>query len=279
MLSAFNLLFVVLFGGIVSGIWAEIIKLYRDYVGTGMLAGLFIVSVAALVYLEKEKDRRVLLVLLPILVFVIFLFPLFAWAVNQYAESEIYYRFLWLLPVTIVIAYVGTKLAMFVTGWRRIAAVVVLCGIIAVCGDYVYDNDYYSKAENLYHVPDTVVEICDDIVIPGREVRAVFPADMVQYVRQYTPFVCLAFGRDVIVDRWNLSNEMYEIYELGYPSGITEASLLAEACRSYEVHYVIWDSDRDMMGSLIDYDFSLVATVDKYDIFVDNKADLSVYAE
>ena len=191
-----------------SEIWTGILQLYRDYTGTGMLAGVFIVAVGALVYLEKDKDRRVLLVLMPILVFMLFLFPLLAWAVNRYAETEIYYRFLWLLPVTIVIAYVGTKLLLFVRGWRRIAGALLLCGIISVCGDYVYDNEYFSKAENAYHVPQVVVDICDEIVIEGREVRAVFPANLVQYVRQYSPYVCLAFGRDVIVDRWMLSNEM-----------------------------------------------------------------------
>jgi len=239
-----------------------------------MLAGVFIVAVAALVYLEKEKDRRVLLVLMPILVFIMFLFPLFAWAINRYAESEIYYRFLWLLPVTIVIAYVGTKILMYIRGWHRVAAALLLCGIIAVCGDYVYDNEYFSKAENAYHVPEVVVEICDEIEVEGREVRAVFPANLVQYVRQYSPYVCLAFGRDVTVDRWNLTNEMYEIFELGLPNGTTEAALLADACRRNEVHYVIWDSDRDMMGSLVDYDFTLIKTVGKYDVYIDDKAGL-----
>lgn len=257
-----------------SEIWTGIIQLYRDYVGTGMLAGVFIVAVGTLIFLEKEKDRRVLLVLMPIMVFLIFLLPVFAWVVSQYAEDEIYYRFLWLLPVTIVIAYVGTKLVLFLSGWRRIGAVVVLCCIIAVCGDYVYDNEYFSKAENAYHVPQSVVEICDEIVVEGREVRAVFPVELVQYVRQYSPYVCLAFGRDVTVERWNLSNEMYEIYELGYPNGMTEAGLLADACRRYEVHYVIWDSDREMLGNLADYDFSLIMTVGKYDVYIDNNANL-----
>ncbi len=263
-----------LFGDNVSEIWTGILQLYRDYTGTGMLAGVFIIAVGVLIYLEKEKDRRVLLVLMPILVFVMFLFPLFAWAVNKYAESEIYYRFLWLLPVTIVIAYVGTKILLFLRGWHRIVAAILLCCIITVCGDYAYDNEYFSKAENVYHVPQVVVDICDDIVIEGREVRAVFPAELVQYVRQYSPYVCLAFGRDVTVDRWNLYNEVYEIFELGLPNGITEAKLLADVCRNNEVHYVIWDSDREMIGDLADYGFTMISTEGKYDVYIDDKAGL-----
>lgn len=257
-----------------TDVWSNVLQLYRDYTGTGMLAGLFIVAVAAMVYLEKEKDRRVILVLMPILVFAIFLFPLFAWIVSLYAEDEIYYRLLWLLPVTVVIAYVGTKLLLFVQGWHRLIAAAVMCGIIMICGDYVYDNEYFSRAENAYHVPDTVIEICDEIVVEGREVRAVFPADMVQYVRQYSPYVCLAFGRDVTVERWKLANEMYDIYELGLPNGTTEASLLADACRRNEVHYVIWDSDREMMGNLVDYGFTMIYNTGKYDVYLDDKAKL-----
>ena len=37
-----------------SEIWTGILQLYRDYTGTGMLAGVFIVAVGALVYLEKD---------------------------------------------------------------------------------------------------------------------------------------------------------------------------------------------------------------------------------
>lgn len=265
-----------LYGDSVKETWNLILQLYRDYTGTGMIAGLFIASTAGLVYLEKQKDRRVLMVLLPITVFAIFMFPLFAWVVIQYAETEIYYRILWLLPVTAVIAYVGAKLASGLKGWRRLGAVGVLVAIICFCGDYVYDNPYFTKAENTFHVPNTVIELCDGMILPDREVRAVVPVDMVQYVRQYTPYVQLAFGRDVTVDRWNLSNEMYEIYELGYPNGMTEASLLADACRKYDVHYVVWDADKEMFGSLIDYDFVLLYSVGKYDVFADAKSNLEI---
>lgn len=254
----------------------EILLIYRDYVGTGMIAALFLMSVLYLIFGEKEPAKKLVLGALSFVIMVLFACPVFTWLIYLCLDSEIYYRFLWLLPVTIVIAYAGVKLILRMQGVKRLVSLVAVCGIIIICGDYVYDSPYISVAENAYHVPDTVKAICDEIQVEGREVRAVFPAEMLQYVRQYTPFVCLAYGREMIVDKWNFTNAVYDAYELGWPDEIVDAKTLAEACRQYGVHYVIWPEERFMDGELPEYGFSLKNTIDGYDIYVDDEAYLGL---
>lgn len=254
----------------------EILQIYHDYIGTGMMGALFVVAVFYLVFGEKEPAKKLVLGALPLAIMALFACPLFAWLVYLWLDSEIYYRFLWLLPVTIVIAYAGVKLILSVQGIKRIVSLVAICGIIMVCGDYVYDSPYFSVAENAYHVPDTVKAICDDIQVEGREVRAVFPSDMVQYVRQYTPFVCMQYGREMIVDRWKIGSELYETYELGLPDGVVRAEKLAEIARKYSVHYIIWDDSRTMEGDLTEWEFSLKNKIDGYSIYVDDNVYLGL---
>lgn len=254
----------------------EILQVYREYIGTGMIGALFLAAVFYLGFEEKILERKLMLVIVPVILAGLFACPVFAWLVSRYLDEEIYYRFLWLLPVTAVIAYAGVRLVLRFSGAGRIWALLGICGIIMVCGDYVYDNPYFGRAENPYHVPQTVAEVCDRIVVQGREVRAVFPDEMVQYVRQYTPFVCMPYGREMIVERWRIASEMYEVYALGLPDGIVRAKTLAETARKYEVHYIIWDTGRDMTGDLEAYDFVLADIVNGYAIYRDGLANLGI---
>ena len=49
-------------------------------------------------------------------------------------------------------------------------ALVVSLVVVVLSGSLVYLNQYMSPAQNLYHIPQNVVDICDAIVVPGREV-------------------------------------------------------------------------------------------------------------
>lgn len=254
----------------------EILQIYREYVGSGMVGALFAASVFYLIFGEKAPAKKLVLGIVPLVVAALFACPLFAWVIYLCLDSEIYYRFLWLLPVTLVIAYAGTRLVLRVQGMKRLLAMLMVCGAIMICGDYVYDNSYFKMAENPYHVPDTVAEICDEIRVEGREVRAVFPTELIQYVRQYTPYVCMPYGREMLVDRWNLVSEVYEVYELGMPDGIVYAEDLAEVCRKYSVHYIIWDEKRTMEGELSEWGFALKTQIGGYTIYVDEEAYLGL---
>lgn len=254
----------------------EILLIYHNYVGTGMIAALFLVSVFYLIFEEKKMSLKLVLGILPVVILLLFACPVFTWLIYIFLDTEIYYRFLWLLPVTVVIAYAGVKLLLHTQGIKRLVSLLAVCGIIIVCGDYVYDSPYFEVAENAYHVPDTVMAICDEIQVEGREVRAVFPSDMVQYVRQYTPFVCMQYGREMIVDRWMIGSELYETYELGLPDGVVHADKLAEIARKYSVHYIIWDDSRGMEGDLTGCEFSLKNQIDGYSIYVDDNVYLGL---
>ena len=245
----------------------NILVIYHNYVGTGMIVALFLAAVLYLIFSEKDKTKKLVLVILPLTVMALFAFPLFAWVIYQCLDEEVYYRFLWLIPVSIVISYAGVKAVLRTTGVKRIVALLGMCGIIMVCGDYVYDSQYFTVAENPYHVPDTVVKICDEIKVEGQIVCAVFPLEMIQYVRQYEYGVYMPYGREMIVERWNFYNELYEVYEEGAPDGVVKAEVLADTARDHSVQYIIWNDNRQMDGDLEDCGFELKNQIDGYSIY------------
>ena len=87
----------------------RIIACFGRYCGTGMMVGLFLVSLIYLFFKEKNKANRLLFVYVPTVTLLIYFCPLWAWVVYRVIGEDLYWRFLWLLPVVPVIAYAAVK--------------------------------------------------------------------------------------------------------------------------------------------------------------------------
>ena len=163
----------------------ESLVIFKLYTG---LKFLFVLTLAAFVYLlvtEKNRNFRILFVYAPVLILLLFLFPvsrkLF---VAAGLDGATYYRVLWTIPMGMITAYGACS---FFAKHRRIGLVVTSV-LIVLCGKYVYDSDYISKAENLYHIPDTVIRICElihpDDADENLQVMVVVPEELTYYIRQ-----------------------------------------------------------------------------------------------
>lgn len=246
--------------------WNTITTLFRGYMGTGLIVGLFLVALVYLFLEEKEKWKRVMFLYMPAAVLALYFCPIFGKIVLGILGNEIYYRILWLLPITVVIAYVAVDVCRKMKGIKRVLFGSAVAAMIMFSGSYIYDNQYFHKAENEYHVPQAVMEVCDAIVVEGREVMAVFPSEMIQFVRQYTPYVCMPYGRDVLIDRWNVYNELYLVME----APKLDVEKLVELARKSRCHYVILRESKPRNGEITEYDFDFFDQIGEYEIYVDN---------
>lgn len=122
-------------------------------------------------------------------------------AVPRLVDAELYYRFFWILPVTIGTAYFFTAwVADCKKTWMKFAVTAVFMALIvttsSVNGNVVY-NMYMP--ENVYKVPDAVLYACDIIHrdYDGEgDPKAVFSDEYEIYVRQYDPSVKLTIDRN-----------------------------------------------------------------------------------
>lgn len=252
--------------------WDKVLTLYEGYIGTGMIAGLFLVAVIYLFVAEKNKNTRIIFLYMPVIILILYFCPFFAAVVYAFVGEEIYYRLLWLVPIVPVLAYAAVRIIMTCTGKKRIAVGAAIGGIILLSGSLVYESPYFSKAQNACHVPDTVVEICDAIEVEGREVKAVFPAEFLQYVRQYSPYVHMPYGREMAIVRWNFYDELYSLME----AEVLDVEQIAEKARERGCHYVIFSETRVRIGSFEEYGYELFDTIDGYAIYADTTLDRGV---
>ena len=174
----------------------EILTIFMDYCGNGIYPFLFLAALVYLLVTEKDKRVRLILAETSVVILVLFFFPLFKMVMDRVEEAGTYYRILWLLPMTVVIAYAGVKLI----GKHTRIGLVALAAVCILGGSYVYGNVNVSKAENRYHLPAEVPAICD-LIMPAEDeerVWAVFPSELVQYIRQYTSEIQMPYGRDML---------------------------------------------------------------------------------
>ncbi|MCH5343120.1 MAG: hypothetical protein J1E64_03700 [Acetatifactor sp.] len=250
----------------------DAINLFREYMGTGLILIWFLLSLIYLWLQEKRTNPRILFVYMPVVLLLFFFNPIVARVVYRVADVEIYYRILWLLPVTMTIAYAVTEIFGKLQGKVRVLFAGLAAVILMVSGGFIYQNPFFHKAENWYHMPQSVVDICDAIVVDGREVMAAFPMELVQYVRQYDGTVCMPYGREMTVDRWNVWGELCA----AMVAEEAEAATLTTLAREKGCHYIILSEDKKIVGDMAAYSYELFDRVDGYVIYRDINADLSV---
>lgn len=245
-----------------------ILEIFKAYNGTGYYCILFIIALLYLWFTEEDKRIKALLVYTPSLIQVIFFVPYFYMIYNRLDEGT-YYRILWLLPMSVVIAYAGCK----VIGVYTKTGLLLLSVILIMSGTYVYNSGYMTKAENKYHLPREVIEVCDMIKpAEGKErVWAVVPEEMAHYVRQYTTTIQLAYGRDSMVQSWKrLENPLYDLYT----EPIMDVEQLSELSTEYYCNYVILDKERILInGKPEDYELIEIGQTMNYIVYRNLKVD------
>ena len=252
--------------------WSDITVSFREYMGQGMIVVLYFFCLIYLFVKEDRKFVRVVFICVPVCILLLYFNPLFYSIVSRTAEDEIYYRILWLLPLTAGIAYTACRMYGELKGRMKYAAAAGAVAIIMLSGRCVYDSPYFVKAENKYHMPDSVVHICDSIIVPGREVMAVFPRELLQYVRQYSALVCMPYGRETLVERWYASNELSRAMERN-PAVLEE---LAPLALEAGCHYIILEEEKEILGTPRDFGWEIFGQTDGYTIYRDTTVPLVI---
>lgn len=245
-----------------------VFHIFKDYGGTGYYTILFLAALLYLGFKEEDKRIRILLIYIPTVLQGLFFMPYF-YAIYNKLDEGTYYRILWLIPMSVVIAYSGCRLI----GRHSKTGIALAVLLLVISGTSVYRNVYMTRAENLYHLPQETIEICDMIKPAEGEERvwAAFPAEQVHYVRQYTTDIQLPFGRDSLVESWDyVPNAIYELYR--EPEiRVAELSKYAE---EYYINYFIFLKSRPLLGDPTAYDMSLVGETENYLVYRNEKVPL-----
>lgn len=154
---------------------------------------------------------------------------------------------------------------------------VLLCMAVAFGGTYVYASQYMSEAENPYHIPQKVIDICDVIAPAEGEERiwAVFPTDLVYFVRQYDTDIQLLYGREMVEPKWQYAEPVHTV--MNHPATIDIEELL-KLTRERNCTYIVLPNNKGVSAKPEDYGLELLDTIEGYPIYYDPVAARMIHA-
>ncbi len=180
----------------VTGVWEE----FSEFIGGrgGALHWLLFLGALAVCFFLGQQERKKLF--WPSVMVLIFFFnPLFYGYVGVRFLGGVYWRLLWMLPVSFVIAYVLTRL---VSKLRknvvRVLAIMLACVCIIVTGKPIFSQETYKESQNVYELPQAAIEISDYVMGRLKEWKEtlIVPNELLCSIRQYSASACLLYGRN-----------------------------------------------------------------------------------
>ncbi|MBR0163230.1 MAG: hypothetical protein IJQ12_01015 [Lachnospiraceae bacterium] len=241
----------------------ENIQTLLRYAGEGFLFALYIPAFLYLWRSEREPWKRTVLLHAPLVLLVLFFLPPVTYLYRAMLDEQAtYYRLLWLVPFGITIVYAGVRIF---ASHRRIAYLLMIV-LFVTGGRIVYRSVHVTRAQNVYHLPQIVIDVCDALRADYGEGRltAVFPPEMVHEVRQYDVDILLAFGRGEIDPSMHRFNQIHEAY---VAEGPVRMRTLDRLMREQQVDYLVLHVNRNIDADPSVYGWEPVDAVGGYRIY------------
>ena len=174
----------------------------KAYFGEVYLSGIFITCIF-LFLIQKRHPLRFVSYYVILLFATIFNPFLVKWFIGPFHQDEVYYRFFWLLPINLIIAYLFTVFLFKIHGIiKQILAYLIVISVVLFLGNPVVDFSTLSDIpDNLYKVSDDVLEVSElihqnsDSATPSVAIAS----DLLMTIRQYDPSIVLTLERDRVL--------------------------------------------------------------------------------
>ena len=164
-------------------------------------------------------------------------------------------------PLGITIAYGFTKIIKDIKkdNIRKIEVIAILI-TIGLSGKFIYTNEFFSKVNNYYKVPDMALEIIQEISGDEGEYKKVAgPEEIMVYMRQIDGTVQTEDYRSVGYDY--SSDLIISKIEDG------KVSVFAQECIRSGCNYVVIENDVVIDEKIENYGYEKIKTNDKYSLY------------
>lgn len=246
----------------IHAVWDEFI----NFIGGrgGALHWLLFAGALVCCFFLGKRQRR-LFFWPSVLVMFIFFNPLFFKYVGTRFLTGVYWRLLWMLPISFVIAYTLTR---FAAGIKkdvvRIGVIVLACVCIAVSGDAIFTPETYREKENAYELPDAAIHICDYVMgrLKDWKETIIVPNELLCSIRQYSTSVCLLYGRNVGGFISDIGEEEAAVYA-EMSSETPDIALVTDVAQKKNCRYIVFNTAfHQIPEDLSGYGYELDTVID-----------------
>ncbi len=253
-------------------VFLDIIRRARNFFEVASYPLLFAVALILISVLPQARKERGALVSSNLMFILVIFFPVSATVLLDLIGRDVFYRVFWMLSIPIVIAYACVTLTYsFSKKAMRAVAVVAASALILLTGSSVLTGDYFTAPQNNLKLPTEPILVADAISADAEALgiespKAVVPADLCVYIRQYDASIRLAYGRNMAKGD-KKKTKLYEEIN-SYPP---KPKRLARLARKAECDYIVLASGVLEDEDLMEYGFTRVTEAAGYTIYYDTE--------
>lgn len=264
--------------------WRFVAECFRLYQNGGIFIFLFAVAVIYVFFQKDIKERNAFIWYILVLCFTVFNPLVVNYIVNYLQMDDEYYRFIWLLPVAILLAYTAARIVL--RSRRKIAKcifLVVFFILFAFPGKSILASNL-QFAENLYKIPNDVIEISEIIhdTAETEEIQVVSEFELSVLLNQYDPSLSLVLSYGDV--NYLRQLEPYQEWDT-WPEYITnrlrilnvlidgqepDGDGLQNALGNLGVNYIVISKSNVQLDSFLECNFYTVGETENY-IVLKNK--------
>lgn len=201
---------------------------------------------------------------------------------GYFGMDEVYYRFFWLLPINIIVAYLGTYCISKFSGYAKkaIMAMAIFCIVLLMGNPSISPSTLLTMPDNLYKVSDEILEISECIHQSSDEKNpsvAVAP-DLIMTIRQYDASLQLTLYRDIVLCWQGMSlfqewatNDLYQlqkpIMDVIYGGDTSNPEAFQQSMASTSTQYLVFSKDIDIQAFLQELGAQYIAETTSYVIY------------
>ena len=247
-----------------------------DYFGHSIYPIVLIVLISYLLFrVWKEKSVVDIAMLVGMAAFIL-LFPALYFVCSKIGQEAECYRFFWLIPLNLVMAYLVINLWKH-ENFNKESGMILLFLTAALFGSVLNQRSIIKAPDHLNAIPKEVTEVCDAINADceRNEVRVVGEPEFMIGMRQYASNLCWAYtGRGQMMqaqtDELNESffdDPQYRIaMAVGQNQYIREDNLF-EDFKTLDTQYVVVSNENDIRNHFFEDSFELLIETNGYAIY------------
>lgn len=244
----------------------QIVDFWNNYWGQSFVPLLLFAAVIyLLLFHRKEKNTRYLLTYLAVSLFIFFC-PVTARIIQICIGETVYWRVLWLIPSTPMIAFAMAKFLKERKRGAKLLALAVCTVLVAISGKGIYQAGNYHLVHNYQKVPDEVAGICEMANRDADGSEFLLAADnyIGPYIRVYDPSIYMMFNRE---GRGNYRAGAQRLYlEINAPV-LNYRMIGAVGKRMFCNYLVVKVPNEEQKKDLEAYGYHEIGSVNRYSLY------------
>lgn len=172
----------------------------QTYWGEGVYQYWLLFAIASILFIEKDKTKKLTYGIYSLLVLLIIFNPLSIKVLELFFAKkytmQYFVRLFTEIPIMCVLAYGLAVLLKQSEGWNKVLLTTVLGFAIVIGGNGLYYSvDWMQKSTNITKIPDDILDICNYLHSDDDIIEVAVPIDIASYIRQIDASLVMPYGR------------------------------------------------------------------------------------